>query len=105
LAWPSNLGIENKAAKAYIERYFQRYPGVKRTWTKPRPQAKSMGYVETVFGRRLYLPEINSPTARAAPGRARRHQRAHAGHGGRPHQAGMVAVQQGAGRHSSAPPR
>jgi DNA polymerase-1 len=55
------LGIDNTAAKNYIERYFQRYPGVKPTWTRPASMAKSQGYVETVFGRRLYLPEINSP--------------------------------------------
>jgi len=56
-----NLGIETKAAAAYIDRYFQRYPGVKRYMDETRAQAKAMGYVETVFGRRLYLPEINSP--------------------------------------------
>ncbi len=56
-----NLGIETKAAAAYIDRYFQRYPGVKRYMDETRAQAKAQGYVETVFGRRLYLPEINSP--------------------------------------------
>lgn len=56
-----NLGIENAAAKAYIDRYFQRYPGVKQYMDETRLSAKSKGYVETVFGRRLYLPEINSP--------------------------------------------
>jgi len=56
-----NLGIENAAAKNYIERYFQRYPGVKQYMDETRLSAKSRGYVETVFGRRLYLPEINSP--------------------------------------------
>ncbi|WP_353234209.1 DNA polymerase I [Diaphorobacter ruginosibacter] len=56
-----NLGIETKAAAAYIDRYFQRYPGVKQYMDETRLQAKSQGYVETVFGRRLYLPEINSP--------------------------------------------
>ena len=56
-----NLGIENAAAKNYIERYFQRYPGVKQYMDETRLGAKSRGYVETVFGRRLYLPEINSP--------------------------------------------
>ena len=56
-----NLGITNDAAGAYIDRYFQRYPGVKRYMDETRAQAKAMGYVETVFGRRLYLPEINSP--------------------------------------------
>ncbi|MDF1485024.1 DNA polymerase I [Ramlibacter sp. H39-3-26] len=56
-----NLGIENKAAAAYIERYFQRFAGVKRYMDETRASAKEQGYVETVFGRRLYLPEINSP--------------------------------------------
>jgi DNA polymerase I len=56
-----NLGVETKAAAAYIDRYFQRYPGVKRYMDETRLMAKSQGYVQTVFGRRLYLPEINSP--------------------------------------------
>ncbi|MBI5276175.1 MAG: DNA polymerase I [Burkholderiales bacterium] len=56
-----NLGIDNTAAKNYIERYFARYPGVKQYMDETRLSAKSRGYVETVFGRRLYLPEINSP--------------------------------------------
>lgn len=56
-----NLGIETAAAKSYIERYFLRYPGVKQYMDETRLSAKSRGYVETVFGRRLYLPEINSP--------------------------------------------
>jgi DNA polymerase I len=57
----SNLGIERSAATSYIERYFQRYPGVKRYMDNTRVQARDQGYVETVFGRRLWLPEINSP--------------------------------------------
>ncbi len=56
-----NLGIETKAAAAYIDRYFQRYPGVKQYMDDTRALAKAQGYVETVLGRRLYLPEINSP--------------------------------------------
>ena len=56
-----NLGIETKAAATYIDRYFARYPGVKRYMDETRASAKELGYVETVFGRRLYLPEINSP--------------------------------------------
>ncbi|MDM0045463.1 DNA polymerase I [Variovorax dokdonensis] len=56
-----NLGIQNAAAKSYIDRYFARYPGVKAYMDETRLSAKSKGYVETVFGRRLYLPEINSP--------------------------------------------
>jgi DNA polymerase I len=55
------LGIDNTAAKNYIERYFDRYPGVKLYMDHTRQSAKAKGYVETVFGRRLYLPEINSP--------------------------------------------
>ncbi|MCW7536369.1 DNA polymerase I [Aquabacterium sp. A7-Y] len=57
----SNLGIEQKAARDYIDRYFQRYPMVKRYMDETRASAKDKGYVETVFGRRLWLPEINSP--------------------------------------------
>ena len=56
-----NLGIDNTAAKNYIARYFERYPGVKQYMDETRLEAKSKGYVQTVFGRRLYLPEINSP--------------------------------------------
>jgi len=54
------LGIERSAAIAYIDRYFTRYPGVKNYMDDTREQAKQKGYVETVFGRRLWLPEINS---------------------------------------------
>ncbi len=55
------LGLDNTAAKNYIDRYFARYPGVKRYMDNTRAQAKAQGYVSTVFGRRLVLPEINSP--------------------------------------------
>ena len=55
-----NLGIERGAAQQYVERYFQRYPGVKRFMDNTRTQARELGYVETVFGRRLYLPDIRS---------------------------------------------
>ena len=54
------LGIERRAAQDYVERYFARYPGVKKFMDTTRTQARERGYVETVFGRRLYLPEINS---------------------------------------------
>jgi DNA polymerase-1 len=57
----SNLGIERDAAKTYMERYFMRYPGVAKYMESTRALAKRQGYVETVFGRRLWLPEINSP--------------------------------------------
>ena len=56
----SNLGIEQKAARDYIDRYFARFAGVKRYMDDTRASAKAKGYVETVFGRRLWLPEINS---------------------------------------------
>ncbi len=56
-----NLGIERGAAGSYIERYFARFAGVKRYMDETRLLAKERGYVETVFGRRLWLPEINSP--------------------------------------------
>jgi DNA polymerase-1 len=54
------LGIERGAAAKYVELYFARYPGVRRYMDETRARAKRDGYVETVFGRRLYLPEINS---------------------------------------------
>ena len=57
----SNLGIERGAAQRYIDTYFARYPGVASYMEKTRQQAKTQGYVETIFGRRLWLPEINSP--------------------------------------------
>jgi DNA polymerase-1 len=56
----SNLGIEQKAAKDYIDRYFQRFAGVRRYMDETKARAKDKGYVETAFGRRLWLPEINS---------------------------------------------
>jgi DNA polymerase-1 len=55
----SNLGITRDAAKLYIDRYFARYPGVADYMERTRVTAKMNGYVETVFGRRLWLPEIN----------------------------------------------
>jgi DNA polymerase-1 len=55
-----NLGIERGTAQQYIERYFQRYPSVRRFMDNMRVQARELGYVETVFGRRLYLPDIRS---------------------------------------------
>jgi DNA polymerase I len=55
----ANLGITRDAAKLYIDRYFTRYPGVARYMDETRLSAKSKGYVETAFGRRLWLPEIN----------------------------------------------
>jgi len=54
------LKIERNAAQQYIDLYFARYPGVKAFMDRTRAQAHEQGYVETVFGRRLYLPEINA---------------------------------------------
>ena len=54
----NNLGIEQKAAKDYIDRYFARFAGVKRYMDDTRAGAAQRGYVETLFGRRIYLPEI-----------------------------------------------
>jgi DNA polymerase-1 len=54
------LGIPRGAAQEYIDLYFARYPGVKRYMEETRAAAKAQGYVETVFGRRLYLPDINA---------------------------------------------
>ncbi len=57
------LGIERGAAQQYVDLYFQRYPGVKRYMDETRAAAREQGFVETVFGRRLYLPEIRSRNA------------------------------------------
>ena len=84
-----NLGIERSAATAYIERYFARYPGVKRYMDETRLAAKARLRGDAVRPPRLTCPEINSPNG---PRRARRRapgdQRADAGHRGRPDQAG-----------------
>jgi len=55
-----NLNIDRSAAQSYIERYFARYPGVRTYMQDTREAAKQKGYVETYFGRRLWVPEINS---------------------------------------------
>ncbi len=54
------LGIQRKAAQEYVDLYFQRYPGVQAFMERTREQAREQGYVETLFGRRLYLREINA---------------------------------------------
>ena len=54
------LGVERGAAQTYMDRYFARYPGVADYMQRTREQARQQGYVETVFGRRLWLPEIKS---------------------------------------------
>jgi len=63
-----DIGVDTKTAKAYIDVYFARYPGVREYMERTRAQAADQGYVETFFGRRLYLPDINSnkPQERAA---------------------------------------
>jgi DNA polymerase-1 len=57
------LGIERGQAQTYIDLYFERYPGVKRYMDATRQGARELGYVTTVFGRRLYLPDINARNA------------------------------------------
>ena len=57
------LGIPRGDAQKYMDLYFERYPGVRRYMEETRRQARETGYVETVFGRRLYLPEIQSRNA------------------------------------------
>lgn len=54
------LGIDRSSAQRYVDLYFARYPGVKQYMDRTREQAREQGYVETVFGRRLYLPDIRS---------------------------------------------
>ena len=67
----SNLGIEQKAAKDYIDKYFARFAGVKRYMDETRASAHDKGYVETVFGRRLWLPQINSGNGQLKSGAER----------------------------------
>jgi len=55
-----DIGVDSKTAKAYIDVYFARYPGVRDYMERTRKQAADQGYVETLFGRRLYLPTIHS---------------------------------------------
>jgi len=66
------LNVERTVARAYIDRYFTRYPGVLDYMNRTREQARSQGYVETLFGRRLYLPEL----AGGAPARRQGSERA-----------------------------
>ncbi|MDH1105698.1 DNA polymerase I [Pseudomonas otitidis] len=54
------IGVDRKQSQAYIDRYFARYPGVLAYMERTREQAAAQGFVETLFGRRLYLPEIHS---------------------------------------------
>jgi DNA polymerase-1 len=57
------LGIARGQAQQYVDLYFERYPGVRRYMDETRRRAREQGFVTTVFGRRLYLPEINSRNA------------------------------------------
>ena len=65
------LGISRPDAQKYMDLYFQRYPGVQQFMTNIREKAKAQGYVETLFGRRLYLPDINSSNAMRRKGAER----------------------------------
>jgi DNA polymerase-1 len=67
-----NLGIDRATAQTYVDRYFARFPGAKRYMDETRARARELGYVETVFGRRLWLPELKSgaPVRRQAAERA-----------------------------------
>lgn len=67
----TQLGIERSAARAYMDRYFARYPGVADYMQRTRENAKINGYVETVLGRRLWLPEINSSNGNRRQGAER----------------------------------
>src|SRR5258706_12333683 len=66
------LGIERAAAQQFIDRYFARYPGVAQYMQRTRQLAREHGYVETVFGRRLWLPDIKAGAGprRSGAGRA-----------------------------------
>ena len=65
------LGLERSAAQTYIDRYFARYPGVARYMEEARASVREKGYVETVCGRRLWLPEIRSSQAMRRQGAER----------------------------------
>ena len=67
----AQLGIERSAARAYMERYFARYPGVENYMRHTREKARQLGYVETVLGRRLWLPEINNANGNRRQGAER----------------------------------
>ncbi|HEZ4932313.1 TPA: DNA polymerase I [Neisseria meningitidis] len=66
-----SLGIDNLSAKNFIDRYFARYPGVAEYMQRAKEQAAAQGYVETLFGRRLYLPDIRNKNANARAGAER----------------------------------
>ena len=66
-----SLGIDNISAKNFIDRYFARYPGVAEYMQRTKEQAAAQGFVETLFGRRLYLPDIHNKNANARAGAER----------------------------------
>lgn len=66
-----SLSIDNLSAKNFIDRYFARYPGVADYMQRTKEQAAALGYVETLFGRRLYLPDIRAANANARAGAER----------------------------------
>ena len=66
-----SLGIDNLSAKNFIDRYFARYPGVAEYMQRTKEQAAAQGYVETLFGRRLYLPDIRAKNANSRAGAER----------------------------------
>ena len=66
-----SLGIDNLSAKNFIDRYFARYPGVAEYMQRTKEQAAQQGYVDTIFGRRLYLPDINNKNGNARAGAER----------------------------------
>jgi DNA-directed DNA polymerase len=66
-----SLGIDNLSAKTFIDRYFARYPGVAEYMQRTKEQAAAQGFVETLFGRRLYLPDICNKNANARAGAER----------------------------------
>ncbi|MFU8617623.1 DNA polymerase I [Neisseria sp. LACPHL-SPEC-2024-00856] len=66
-----SLGIDNISAKNFIDRYFARYPGVAEYMQRTKEQAAAQVYVETLFGRRLYLPDIRNKNANARAGAER----------------------------------
>ena len=66
-----SLGIDNISAKNFIDRYFARYPGVAEYMQRTKEQAAVQGFVETLFGRRLYLPDIRNKNANARAGAER----------------------------------
>jgi len=72
----AQLNVERTVAQVYIDRYFARYPGVADYMARTREQAKSLGYVETLFGRRLYLPELSGGGGGNAPARRQGAERA-----------------------------